>query len=47
MVNRLWLDRRGIAKLLTNTGRASGQILLASLPLLRRMRDGLRSSLPA
>jgi CelD/BcsL family acetyltransferase involved in cellulose biosynthesis len=47
MINRFWLDRRGIAKLLTNTGRASGQILLASLPLLRRMRDGLRSSLPA
>jgi hypothetical protein len=46
MINRFWLDRRGIAKVLTNTGRASGQILLASLPLLRRMRDGLRSSLP-
>jgi CelD/BcsL family acetyltransferase involved in cellulose biosynthesis len=37
MANRLWVDRRHIAKLLTTTGRMSGHLLLRSLPFLRRL----------
>jgi CelD/BcsL family acetyltransferase involved in cellulose biosynthesis len=42
MANRLWLDRRSIAKLLTATGRASGELFLSTLPFLQRVAGVLR-----
>ena len=42
MVNRLWLDRRGLADLVTTTGRAAGELMVSSLPLLHWMSRTLR-----
>lgn len=46
MANRLWLDRRGIASVLTATGRSAGDLVVSSLPLLRRVAGGLRAATP-
>jgi CelD/BcsL family acetyltransferase involved in cellulose biosynthesis len=46
MANRLWLERRAIASVLSTTGRATGDLLLSSLPLLRRVAAGLRTAVP-
>lgn len=46
MANRLWLERRAIASVLTATGRAAGDLLVSSLPLLRRVAASLRSAAP-
>ncbi len=46
MANRLWLDRRGIASVLTTTGRATGELLVSSLPLLRRLAATMRPAAP-
>lgn len=35
MINRLWLSRRTIKTILASTGKSGGNLLLASLPLLR------------
>src|SRR6185436_15718227 len=42
MANRLWLDRRGLADLVTTTGRAAGELMVSSLPLLHWMSRTLR-----
>jgi hypothetical protein len=42
MINRLWLDRRGLADLVTTTGRAAGELMVSSLPLLHWMSRTLR-----
>jgi hypothetical protein len=42
MVNRLWVDRRGLADLVTTTGRAAGDLIVSSLPLLHWMSRTLR-----
>jgi hypothetical protein len=42
MVNRLWVDRRGLADLVTTTGRATGDLIVSSLPLLHWMSRTLR-----
>jgi hypothetical protein len=42
MVNRLWLDRRGLADLVTTTGRAAGDLMVCSLSLLHWMSRTLR-----
>jgi CelD/BcsL family acetyltransferase involved in cellulose biosynthesis len=49
MANRLWLDRRSLACVLTTTGRATGELLVSSLPLLRRVVTSMRApvSVPA
>lgn len=44
MANRLWLERRGIVSLLTATGNAGGELLVSSMPLLRRVTAGLRAA---
>jgi hypothetical protein len=44
MANRLWLDRREIATVLTATGRAAGELVVSSLPLLRRVAAGWRAA---
>jgi CelD/BcsL family acetyltransferase involved in cellulose biosynthesis len=46
MANRLWLDRRGIASILTTTGRATGELFVSSLPLLRRVAATMRAAAP-
>jgi hypothetical protein len=49
MANRLMLDRRSLACVLTTTGRASGELLVSSLPLLQRVVTSMRApvSVPA
>jgi len=42
MANRLWLDRRRLADLVTTTGRAAGDLMVSSLPLLHWMSRTLR-----
>ncbi len=42
MLNRLWLDRRSLVDLITATGRAPGDFVVSSLPLLHWMRRSLR-----
>jgi CelD/BcsL family acetyltransferase involved in cellulose biosynthesis len=42
MANRLWPDRRGLADLVTTTGRAAGDLMVSSLPLLHWMSRTLR-----
>jgi hypothetical protein len=42
MANRLWPDRRGLADLVTTTGRAAGALMVSSLPLLHWMSRTLR-----
>ena len=42
MVNRLWLDRRALAVLVSTTGRAAGDLMVSSLPLLHWMSRTLR-----
>jgi hypothetical protein len=42
MLNRLWLDRRALADLVTTTGRAAGEVMVSSLPLLHWMSRTLR-----
>lgn len=44
MANRLWLERRVIVSLLTTTGNAGGELLVSSMPLLRRVTAGLRAA---
>jgi CelD/BcsL family acetyltransferase involved in cellulose biosynthesis len=43
MLNRLWLDRRRVAKLLTATGSRAGDLVMSSLPFLHRMANRLRA----
>jgi len=43
MANRLWLDRRSLATVLTTTGRAAGELLVSSLPLLHRVVTIMRA----
>jgi hypothetical protein len=43
MANRLWLDRRSLATVLTTTGKATGELLVSSLPLLQRVVTGMRA----
>jgi len=42
MANRLWLDRRLLADLVTTTGRAAGDFMVSSLPLLHWISRNLR-----
>ena len=42
MANRLWLDRRRLADLVTTTGRTAGDLMVSSLPLLHWMSRTLR-----
>jgi len=42
MANRLWVDRRRLADLVTTTGRAAGDLMVSSLPLLHWMSRTLR-----
>jgi Acetyltransferase (GNAT) domain len=42
LMNRVWLDRQSIAKVLTATGRPTSRILLSSLPILKRVAMGFR-----
>jgi CelD/BcsL family acetyltransferase involved in cellulose biosynthesis len=42
MANRLWMDRRRLADLVTTTGRAVGDVMVSSLPLLHWMSRALR-----
>jgi CelD/BcsL family acetyltransferase involved in cellulose biosynthesis len=44
MANRLWLDRREIRTVLTATGRAAGDLVVSSLPLLRRVAASWRAA---
>jgi CelD/BcsL family acetyltransferase involved in cellulose biosynthesis len=44
MANRLWLDRRMLVDLITATGRAPGDFIVASLPLLHWVRRSLRAA---
>jgi CelD/BcsL family acetyltransferase involved in cellulose biosynthesis len=44
MINRLWLDRRGLADLVTATGRASGDLMVSSLPLFHWVSRTLRGA---
>lgn len=43
MLNRLWLDRRALVDLISATGRAPGDFVVSSLPLLHWMRRSLRA----
>jgi hypothetical protein len=42
MANRLWPDRRRLADLVSATGRAAGELMVSSLPLLHWMSRTLR-----
>ena len=42
MLNRLWLERRSLVDLISASGRAPGDFLVSSLPLLHWMRRSLR-----
>ena len=42
MVNRLWPDRRALADLVSTTGRAAGDLMVSSLPLLHWVSRNLR-----
>jgi CelD/BcsL family acetyltransferase involved in cellulose biosynthesis len=44
MLNRLWLDRRRIARVLMASGRPLGDLVLLSLPLLTRLSQGMRTT---
>lgn len=46
MANRLWQERRAIVSVITATGRATGDLIVSSLPLLRRMAASLRTPGP-
>ena len=46
MMNRIWLDRRPIAKLLTATGRPASELLVSSLPVLKRVANQVRAAFP-
>jgi CelD/BcsL family acetyltransferase involved in cellulose biosynthesis len=43
MLNRLWLERRSLVDLISASGRAPGDFLVSSLPLLHWMRRSLRA----
>lgn len=47
MANRLWLDRRSLMTLVTASGRATGELVVSSLPLLRWISRSLRPAVPA
>jgi CelD/BcsL family acetyltransferase involved in cellulose biosynthesis len=47
MANHLWLDRCSIAKLITATRRATGKLLVSSMPFLQRLANGVRARLAA
>lgn len=44
MANRLWRDRRALLELVTTTGRAAGDLMVASLPLVHWVARSLRSA---
>ena len=47
MANRLWLDRRALADLVSTTGRAAGDLMVSSLPLFHWVSRTLRDTLAA
>lgn len=47
MANRLWLDRRSLMTLITASGRATGELVVSSLPVLRWIARSLRPEVPA
>ena len=47
MANRLWLDRRSLMTLVTASGRATGELVVSSLPLLRWIARSFRPTVPA
>jgi len=47
MANRLWLDRRAIAELVSTTGRAAGHLMVSSLPLIYWVSRAVRDTLAA
>lgn len=44
MANRLWVDRRRLADLVTTTGRAAGDLMVSSLPLFHWVSRTLRGA---
>jgi len=47
MANRLWLDRRVLLDPVSTTGRATGDVMVSSLPLLQWVSRGLRGTTAA
>ena len=47
MANRLWPDRRSLMTLITASGRATGELVVSTLPLLRWIARSIRPTVPA